>query len=71
MKYFLSVKRLEENKDYEAQLEEWKRYPHDFMRENVGFNGKPLPEIPINALDVIITEEEFIAIKKAVIEVIH
>ena len=68
MRYVLTVKRLEKNEDYEQEKKEMaerRRYqPEPFRQEY------PQSEIPVLALEVIVTEEEFTAIKKATLEVI-
>ena len=67
MKYCLMVKRLEKNEDYEKELKDWEM---GLRFANRDYNSRPGAEKEVLALEVIVTEEEFVAIKKAVLSVI-
>jgi len=62
MEYKIIVTRYEENKDYEAELKQWEN--------NRGYNGTPRPEqmLEKRTLEVFLTEEEYNAVKKSVLE---
>lgn len=67
MKYQITITKLEENNDYEAEMAEWKE------KEKYNFN-KPMLKAPKHSvltrcLETVLTEEEFNAIKKSVLEV--
>jgi hypothetical protein len=68
MRYHIKIIKLEENKDYEEQLKEYRK-----RREYNSYPGNleyPKKEIEVNTLDTILTEEEFIKIRNAVLGII-
>lgn len=67
MKYKLIVQRFEKNEDYEREMRDW---DERWNRHSCPPEIRPMPERERMALEVSLTEEEFLAIKKAVIEVI-
>lgn len=65
MHYLMTIQKIEENPQYETILKEWEdrnRY------NNVGRYDAPRNEKVTNALTVILTQEQFDAIKKASLE---
>lgn len=67
MKYLLIVKRLETNEQYQEELEQWERSIR-YMRPEIEM--RPQSEKEVLALETIVGEEEFIAVKKAILEVL-
>jgi hypothetical protein len=67
MNYQISITRTEVNTDYEAQLKEWNEQNRYGNRNNFNDNG-PRSEIVKNALICELTEEQFKAVKAAVME---
>lgn len=65
MSYKMIVVRLEENPNYEHDCDEWKK-------DNRGFNNfsnyHPSKFIEVGKLDVVITDQEWQKVKKAIIE---
>jgi len=63
----LSITKYENNENYESELKDYKD-----SRSSYYTNNEPIPfprrEISKNILDVFITEEQFEAIRKAVLE---
>ena len=67
MRYLMTIKRLEKNEDYDREVECFK----ERNRYNApSYDIPPNQEKEIIALEVILTEAEFIAAKKAIIETI-
>jgi len=67
MKYKLKVLKTEDNPDFEEDLRRWRediRYP----RFNSEIQNEPPREFIRNAMEVELTDEQFEAVKKAVIE---
>jgi hypothetical protein len=68
MKYHLTVYRLEKNDEFENEVKDWERCNQMHYNQNIAeYPSRYKDQI---ALEVIVTEEEFVSIKKAVLEVI-
>jgi len=65
MRYQLTVRRMVNNEHYEAELKDWE----ERNRRGWDLPIRPMPENQQLALETILTEEEFNAVKKAAIEV--
>lgn len=67
MKYKIFITKLEENVDFEKELEAWDKRRQGYMSpDNMNYPKRYL-ELP--ALDTLLTEEEFNKVRKACIEV--
>lgn len=69
MKYKITVIKYDKNPDYEAEMAKWK----ESQERNWGYRNEPMREEPSlqraeRSLEVFLTEEEYTAIKKAVLE---
>ena len=62
--YELTVTRSRQNPTYEADLKEWQSNRHYGASPD-----PPLQSIPERVLSVSLTEEEFLAVKRGVLEV--
>ena len=72
MKYKLTVIKYEDDKDYESKLAEWKDKNEGYMRGRfVNETNEPMPinEIATRSLEVVLTDEEYEAIKQGVVKI--
>lgn len=68
MKYKITVLKFEENEDYEEELAKWReRSGFNFHNNFNNFPEEPRRETAVRSLDVFLTEEEYEAVKKAVL----
>ena len=64
--YRITVEKIIENENFDEQ---WKNYQAEFNLKYRHESIAPIREIPIKSLVVDLTDEEFKAVKKAVLEV--
>jgi len=66
----LQITKLEKNENYEEELKKFKEEHNGYSDRNFNVNNYNIPqsEVTKNILDVSITEEQFNAIRKAVLE---
>lgn len=67
MKYKLTVIKYDKNENYEAEMAKWKE-SMPMMRGYEPMRDEPRTEIADRSLEVFLTEEEYNAIKKGVLE---
>jgi hypothetical protein len=65
--YRLHITRFEPNPNYAEELKAW----NDTRRYGPPFDGAsgPMPDRELRSLEVVLTDEEFEAVKRAVLEV--
>jgi hypothetical protein len=67
MSYRLTITRLEANPNFETEMTKWER-ARDSRFGVIADGGYPVPTMEVRKLEVEITDEEFAAVKKAVLE---
>ena len=70
MKYKITIIKYEKNDNYEAEMTKWKEDNRNgyFPQRNGYSEDAPKPENTTRSLEVLLTEEEYNAVKKSVLE---